>query len=100
MDAPKTRAAAAGYHCAHRSRGARTGRFPASDRIDPVACGNVSGSVLGQYVLARARIANDRTRTAQHQLALCYLSGGLVPGSLRAVAFVVGLGSAIIAVTA
>jgi len=51
MDAAKTRAAAAGYHSASGSGAARTGRFPASNRIDPVVCGNISGSLLGKHAV-------------------------------------------------
>jgi len=100
VGAAKTRAAAVGDASACRSGGARAGRFPASDRIDPAICGNISGSLLGKHALERARIANDRKRTAQHELALCYLSGALVFAALRSVTFVVPLGSPIVAVAA
>ena len=77
MDAAKTRATAVGDHSAIRRSGARAGRFPASDRIDPAVCGNISGSLLGKPALERAWIANDRTLSAQHELALCYFSGAI-----------------------
>ena len=100
LDAAKTRAAAVSYHSAHGSGAARAGRFPSSDRIDPAVCGNVSGSLLGKYALEGPRIANDRTRRPQHELALCYLSGAVVLAALRSVTFVARLGSAIVAVAA
>src|SRR5258707_8272655 len=78
VDAAKTRAAAVNYHSAHGSGAARAGRFPSSNRIDPAVCGNVSGSLLGKYALERPRIASDRTRRPQHELAICYLSGGII----------------------
>jgi hypothetical protein len=53
MDAAKTRAAAISYHSGHRSGAERSGRFPMSDRIDPAVCGNLSGILLGEQVVAR-----------------------------------------------
>ena len=100
MDATKTRAAAVSYHSAHGSGAARAGRFPSSDRIDPTVCGNVSGSLLGKHALEEPRIANDRTRGPQRELALCYLSDAVVLAALRSVTFVVRLGSAMVAVAA
>jgi len=100
VDAAKTCAAAVSYHSAHGSDAARAGRFPSSDRIDPALCGNVSGSLLGKHALEAPRIANDRTRRAQHELALCYLSGPVLLAALRSITFVVRLGSAMVAVAA
>src|ERR1700752_517937 len=68
MDAAKTHATAVGYHSAHGSGGARAGRFPNSDRIDPVIYGNLLVSLLGKHALAGPRIANDRTRRPQYEL--------------------------------
>ena len=100
MDAAKTRAAAVSYHSAHGSGAARAGRFPSSDRIDPTVCGNVSGSLLGKHALEGPRIANNRTRRPQHELALRYLSGTGALAALRSVTFVVRRGSVVVAVAA
>ena len=101
VDAAKTRAAAVSYHSAHGSGAARAGRFPSSDRIDPAVCGNLSGSLLGKHALEGPRIANDRTHEPQRELALCYLRSGVqLLAALRSVAFVVRLGSGIVAVGA
>ena len=100
MDAAKTRVATVSDHSAHRSGGARAGRFPNSDRIDPVISGNVSRSLLGKRAVERPRTTNDRTRRAHHELALSYLSCGLMLGTLRSVAFVIRLGSAVVTVAA
>ena len=100
VDAAQGCAAAVGGHSATRRGGACAGRFPTSDRIDPAVCGNLSGSLLGKHALEGPRIANNRTRRPEHELALCYLSGAVMLAALRSVTFVVRLGLAIVAIAA
>ena len=100
VDAAKTRTAAVSYHSALGSGGARAGGFPGSDRIDPVVYGNLLGSLLGKHALEGPRVANDRPRRSQHELALSYPDCDVVLAALCSVAFVVRLGSAIVAISA
>ena len=100
VDAAKTRAAAVSHHSARGSGTARAGRFPNSNRIDPAVRGDVPGSLLGKHVLEGSRIANDRTCNSQHELAVCYQSGDVMPAALRSVTFVIRLRSTGVAVAA
>src|SRR5215471_18528165 len=81
MDAAKTLAAAVSDHSAHGSGSARVGRFPSSDRIDPVIFGDLSGSLLGKRALEGPRIANDRARRSQHECGLGYANCDVVPAA-------------------